>query len=391
MRKYLNTRIITDEKIHLLAHQRRVLNKMLYYLLYSLKDFHSFFNIFKYITFRAVLAAATAFLISIIFGPVLIRRLGQLKIGQQLRPPEECLDLYKLHSNKAGTPTMGGILILLSIVVSVLLWSDMGNKYIILSLIAMLVLGAIGFVDDYIKLTKKRSKGLDILGKFIPQALTASCIGYFAYLDPSLGGRVDIPFLKDVVWNLGLFYIIFAVLVIVGSSNAVNLTDGLDGLAIGCVIMAALAYMILSYVSGHAVFSKYLFIPFIPGSGELAILCASIVGAGLGFLWFNCFPASVFMGDVGSLSLGGVIGVTAVFIRKEFLLVIVGGIFVVEAVSVILQVGSFRLRGGKRIFKVAPLHHHFQVSGWPESKVIVRFWIIGIILAVVTLATLKIR
>ena len=337
------------------------------------------------------MAAATAFLISIIFGPVLIRRLGQLKIGQQLRPPEECLDLYKLHSNKAGTPTMGGILILLSIVVSVLLWSDMGNKYIILSLIAMLVLGAIGFVDDYIKLTKKRSKGLDILGKFIPQALTASCIGYFAYLDPSLGGRVDIPFLKDVVWNLGLFYIIFAVLVIVGSSNAVNLTDGLDGLAIGCVIMAALAYMILSYVSGHAVFSKYLFIPFIPGSGELAILCAGIVGAGLGFLWFNCFPASVFMGDVGSLSLGGVIGVTAVFIRKEFLLVIVGGIFVVEAVSVILQVGSFRLRGGKRIFKIAPLHHHFQVSGWPESKVIVRFWIIGIILAVVTLATLKIR
>ena len=364
---------------------------MLYHLLYSLKDIHSFFNIFKYITFRVVLAAATAFLISIIFGPALIRGLTRLKIGQQLRPPEECQDLYKLHSNKAGTPTMGGILILLSIVVSVLLWSDLGNKYIILSLIAMLVLGGIGFVDDYIKLAKKRSKGLGILGKFIPQALTASFIGYFAYLDPSLGGRVDIPFLKDVVWNLGLFYIIFAVLVIVGSSNAVNLTDGLDGLAIGCVIMAALAYIILSYVSGHAVFSKYLFIPFIPGSGELAILCASIVGAGLGFLWFNCFPASVFMGDVGSLSLGGVIGVTAVFIRKEFLLVIVGGIFVVEAVSVILQVGSFRLRGGKRIFKIAPLHHHFQVSGWPESKVIVRFWIIGIILAVFTLATLKIR
>src|SRR3989338_5448996 len=354
---------------------------MLYYFLYSLKDIHPFFNIFKYITFRAVLAAASAFLISIIFGPLVIRKLAQFKIGQQLRPPEECLDLYKLHSAKAGTPTMGGILILASISAAVLLWADLKNSYILFTLVATLGLGLIGFLDDYIKLSKKRSRGLTISGKFILQAGIGLLIGYFASLDRNLGPRLDVPF----------FYIPFVALVVVSSSNAVNLTDGLDGLAIGCTIMVALTYAILSYVSGHAVFSNYLFIPFIPGSGELTVFCASILGASLGFLWFNCFPASVFMGDIGSLSLGGAIGTIAVFVKKEFLLIIVGGIFVLEALSVILQVGSFRLRKGKRIFKVAPLHHHFQVLGYPESKIIVRFWIVGIILAVLTLATLKIR
>ena len=216
-------------------------------------------------------------------------------------------------------------------------------------------------------------------------------IGYVAYGDTHLGAQLDIPFLKDIILNLGIFYVFFVMLVVVGCSNAVNLTDGLDGLAIGCTIMVALTYTILSYVSGHAVFSKYLLIPFIPGAGELTVFCASILGAGLGFLWFNCYPASIFMGDVGSLALGGALGTTALLIKKELLLVIVGGIFVAEALSVILQVGSFRLRKGKRIFKVAPLHHHFQVSGWPESKVIVRFWIVGVILAALTLATLKIR
>ena len=364
---------------------------MLYHLFYSLKDNHSFFNIFRYITFRAVLAATTAFLVSVIFGPWIIRKLGEFKVRQQLRSAEECQDLYKLHSSKAGTPTMGGILILLSILLAVFLWADLRNKYVLYTILSTLWLGAIGFIDDYIKLSKKRSKGLGIRGKFIPQALMGMFIGGLVYLDPNLGGRLDIPFLKDIVWDLGPFYILFAFLVIVGSTNAVNLTDGLDGLAIGCSIFVAIAYSVLSYVSGHALFSKYLFIPFIPGAGELTIFCAAIVGAGLGFLWFNCFPASVFMGDIGSLALGGAIGTIAVFIKKELLLVIVGGIFVVEALSVILQVGSFRLRNGKRIFKVAPLHHHFQVLGWPESKVIVRFWIVGIILAVFTLATLKIR
>ena len=286
---------------------------------------------------------------------------------------------------------MGGILILLSIVFSVFLWADLRNQYTLLGLLVMLWLGALGFIDDYIKIFKRRSKGLGIIGKFIPQAVIGLVIGYFAYNQPELGPRLDVPFLKNMILDLGQFYILFVMFVIIGSSNAVNLTDGLDGLAIGCTIMVALVYSILSYVCGHALISKYLFIPFVPGSGELTIFCAAIVGAGLGFLWFNCFPASVFMGDIGSLSLGGVIGAIAVFIKKELLLVIVGGIFVVEALSVILQVGSFRLRKGKRIFKVAPLHHHFQVLGWPESKVIVRFWIVGIILAVFTLATLKIR
>lgn len=364
---------------------------MLYHLLYSLKDVYSFLNIFKYITFRSVLAATSAFLISVALGPWVIRKLSQFKIGQQIRPPEECLDLYKLHSNKAGTPTMGGILILCSIVVSVLLWADLKNRYILLTLLVTLWLAAIGFIDDYIKFFKKRSKGLKFFGKFIPQAVIGLAIGYFVYAEQGIAIRLDIPFLKNIIFDLGPLYILFVMLVIVGSSNAVNLTDGLDGLAIGCTIMVALTYSVLSYVSGHAAFSKYLLIPFIPGAGELTIFCAAITGAGLGFLWFNCFPASVFMGDVGSLSLGGAIGTIAVFAKKELLLVIVGGIFVVEALSVILQVGSFRLRKGKRIFEVAPLHHHFQFLGWSESKVIVRFWIIGVILAVLTLATLKIR
>lgn len=363
---------------------------MLYYLFYSLKDEYFFFNIFKYITLRAVLAAMTAFLISLIFGPFIIKKLSEFKIGQHIRQ-KECPDLYKIHSSKAGTPTMGGILILFGIFIAVLLWGDLRNKYILLTTLVMFWMGIVGFIDDYIKLKYRRSKGLGIQPKFMLQAIIGFLIGYFAYSDPNLSTKLDVPFFKELVIDLGIFYILFVMLVINGSSNAVNLTDGLDGLAIGCTIMVALAYSVLSYVSGHAVFSKYLFIPFIPGSGELAVFCAAMLGAGLGFLWFNCFPASVFMGDIGSLALGGTIGAIAVFIRKELLLLIVGGIFVVEAISVILQVASFRLRKGKRIFKMAPLHHHFQMTGWPESKVIVRFWIVGIILTVLTLVTLKLR
>lgn len=364
---------------------------MLYYLLYRLIPSHGFLNIFKYITFRAVLAAATAFIISLALGPWMIRKLSQCKIKQQLRGSNECPGLHKLHSAKSQIPTMGGILILLSIAVSVLFWADLRNKYIICVFLSMLALGGVGFVDDYIKLSRERSKGLGFLGKIIPQIIIGFCVGSLVYLDNNLGTRLDTPFLKEVIFDLGAGYIFLVILVIVGSSNAVNLTDGLDGLAIGSVIMVALAYSILSYVTGHAIFSSYLIIPFIPGAGELTIFCAAIVGAGLGFLWFNCFPASVFMGDIGSLALGGAVGAIAVFIKKELLLIIVGGIFVLEAVSVILQVASFRLRKGRRIFKVAPLHHHFQLLGWPESKIIVRFWIAGIIMAVFTLATLKIR
>ncbi len=364
---------------------------MLYYFLYNLKDSHSFFNIFRYITVRSVLSLASAFLITILLGPRVIKWLEQLKVKQQLRREAECPALHKLHSSKAGTPTMGGLLILLAVAAANFLWADLNNKYILYVLFVTFWLAGVGFIDDYLKLAFKRSKGLGILAKFIPQAALGLAIGWFAYHDPNLSTRLDIPFLKNFVLDLGLFYILFVMLVIVGASNAVNLTDGLDGLAIGCVMMAAFSYSILSYISGHALFSEYLLVPFVPGSGELAVFCSSLVGAGLGFLWFNCFPASVFMGDIGSLALGGAIGAVAVFIRKELLLVIVGGIFVIEALSVILQVASFRLRKGKRIFKVAPLHHHFQVLGWPESKVIVRFWIISIILTAVTLVTLKLR
>lgn len=364
---------------------------MLYHLLYSLAGTYSFFNIFKYITFRAVLAASSAFLISIIFGPSIIKKLTHLKVGQKIRPPEESLELHKLHSSKEGTPTMGGILILLSIIFSVLLWADLSNAYILFTIFVTAGFGCVGFIDDYIKLTKNRSKGLSFLGKIIPQTAIAVLIGCFVFADQNLGTKLDLPFFKNIILDLGIYYIIFSAAVVVGSSNAVNLTDGLDGLAIGCTIMVALTYAFLSYVTGHMVFSEYLFIPFIPGAGELAIFCAGILGAGLGFLWFNCFPASVFMGDVGSLALGAGLGTVAVLIKKEILLGVVGGIFVLEAVSVILQVGSFRLRKGKRIFHLAPLHHHFQVLGWPESKVIVRFWIVGIILSVLTLATLKLR
>lgn len=364
---------------------------MLYHLLYSLAGTYSFFNIFKYITFRAVLAASSAFLISIIFGPSIIKKLAYLKVGQKIRPPEESLELHNLHRSKEGTPTMGGILILLSIIFSVLLWADLSNAYILLTVFVTAGFGCVGFIDDYIKLSKNRSKGLGFLGKIIPQTAIAVLIGCFVFIDQNLGTKLDLPFFKNIILDLGIFYIIFAAVVVVGSSNAVNLTDGLDGLAIGCTIMVALTYTFLSYVTGHMVFSEYLFIPFIPGAGELAIFCSSILGAGLGFLWFNCFPASVFMGDVGSLALGAGLGTIAVLIKKEILLGVVGGIFVLEAVSVILQVGSFRLRKGKRIFHLAPLHHHFQVLGWPESKVIVRFWIVGIILSVLTLATLKLR
>jgi len=362
---------------------------MLYYLLYSLHDKFSFLNIFRYITFRAIMAAVTAFVISIIFGPLVIKLITRLSIGENIRK-EDSIKLYELHSKKQGTPTMGGILILLAIFSSTLLWAEILNRYILMVLFSTLWLGITGFADDYLKHIKKCSKGLTATSKLTSQIILGLLLGTILFISPQNTTKLDIPFLKDIFLELGGFYILFVIIVIAGSSNAVNLTDGLDGLAIGSVVMVAVAYSILCYVSGNINFSNYLLIPYIKGSGELTIFCASIIGAGLGFLWFNCYPASIFMGDVGSLALGGALGITAILIKKELLLVIVGGVFVLEALSVILQVISFRLTK-KRIFRIAPLHHHFQFLGWSENKVIVRFWIISSILTLLTLVTLKIR
>jgi phospho-N-acetylmuramoyl-pentapeptide-transferase len=362
---------------------------MLYLLLYPLHETFSFLNIFRYITFRAAMAAITAFAISLILGPSIIRMLARIKMGQNVRK-EDSVRLYELHSKKQGTPTMGGILILLAITLANLLWSDISNRYILLALFSTLYLGVTGFMDDYLKHIRKCSKGLTVTAKFCSQIILGLILGVVLYLSPDFSTKLDIPFLKDVSWDLGMFYILFVILIITGASNAVNLTDGLDGLAIGIVVMVAIAFSILSYVSGNIRFSSYLLIPYIPHSGELTVFCGSIFGAGLGFLWFNCYPASVFMGDVGSLSLGGALGIVAILVKKELLLVIVGGILVLEALSVILQVGSFKLTK-KRIFKIAPLHHHFQFLGWHENQVIVRFWIFAGLLALLTIITLKIR
>lgn len=362
---------------------------MLYNLLFPLHSVISVFNIFRYITFRAAMACLTAFVISLVFGPPIIRMLARMKIGENIRK-EESVKLYELHSGKQNTPTMGGILILLAVISSTLLWSDISNRYIIIALFSTIWLGVTGFIDDYIKQSKKRSKGLTAASKLTSQIILGLLLGMMLFLDPQVSTKLDMPFLKNVSIDLGIFYILFVILVIAGSSNAVNLTDGLDGLAIGVVIMVALGFSVLSYLSGNIKLSDYLLIPYIRGSGELTVFCASIFGAGLGFLWFNCHPASVFMGDVGSLALGGALGIIAILIRKELLLFIIGGVFVVEALSVILQVVSFRLTK-KRIFKIAPIHHHFQFLGWSENKVIVRFWIIASLLALLTLVTLKIR
>jgi len=362
---------------------------MLYHLFYPLHDLISAFNIFRYITFRSAMATLTAFLISLIFGPLLIKKLKTLKIGEQIRK-EDSARLHELHSSKQDTPTMGGILILAAIISSTLLWADLTNRYIMIVLFSTTWLGITGFIDDYLKQIKKRSKGLTATAKLTSQIILGLILGTVLLLTSQSNIKLDLPFLKNTALDLDGLYIIFVILVIAGSSNAVNLTDGLDGLAVGIVVMVAIAFSILSYVSGNIKFSNYLLIPYIRGAGELTIFCSSILGAGLGFLWFNCYPASVFMGDVGSLALGGALGTVALLIKKELLLMIVGGIFVLEALSVILQVGSFRFLK-KRIFKIAPLHHHFQFLNWPENKVIVRFWIIASLLALLTLVTLKIR
>jgi len=359
---------------------------MLYHLLYPLSDSISIFNVFRYITFRAIYAGLTAFLICFFLGPWIIRKLSDMQIGQYIQE-----DGPKGHHSKAGTPTMGGLLIIFSITLSVLLWTNLSNLFIWIVLLSLIGYGAIGFIDDYWMLIKKRNKGLSARKKFLLQIILSITIGLLVYLSPNFSTKVTLPFFKDVSPDFKWGYILFAAFVIVGTSNAVNLTDGLDGLAIGPLIIVGATYMVFAYVTGNIKIAEYLQINYVAGTGEIAILCAALAGAGLGFLWFNTYPAQIFMGDVGSLSLGGTIGTIAVITKQEILLVIVGGLFVVETLSVIFQVGFFKITNGKRIFRMAPLHHHFELKGWPEPKVIVRFWIISIVLALISMSTLKIR
>jgi phospho-N-acetylmuramoyl-pentapeptide-transferase len=368
---------------------------MLYYL-YFLSPHWGPLNVFRYETFRAMAAALTALMLSLAMGPKTIVLLTRLKLGQPLRQKSEVRELADLHSAKKGTPTMGGILILATVTITTLLWCDPANKLFWLVLGSMLFLGLVGFADDYEKVAKKNSKGIRGWQKMTAQALLAIFVfiylNYFASSYPAEWNRLYIPFLKSAaVVNMGLLVaVVFFGLVITGTSNAVNLTDGLDGLAIGCSISVALTYAIFCYVGGNAKLATYLLLPLVSGAGELAVFCAALVGAGLGFLWFNCHPARVFMGDTGSLALGGVLGVISICVHQELLLVIAGGVFVLEAGSVMLQVASFKLTG-KRIFAMSPLHHHFELKGWDETTVVVRFWIMSLIGAMAALATLKLR
>ena len=360
---------------------------MLLLLADFLSQYFSGFAVFQYITLRGILGVLTSLAISLVAGPVLIAKLRERQIGQAVRD-----DGPQSHLSKSGTPTMGGALIILSIGISTLLWADLSNRFVWIVLIVTLIFGAVGWVDDYRKVVEKNSRGLPARWKYFWQSvggLGAAVLLYFTAQTPE-ETQLIVPFFKDVMIPMGAFFIIFTYFVIVGSSNAVNLTDGLDGLAIMPTVMVAGALAVFAYVAGHASFAEYLLIPYVAGAGELIIFCGAIVGAGLGFLWFNTYPAQVFMGDIGALALGAALGVVAVIVRQELILVIMGGVFVAETVSVILQVASFKLTG-RRIFRMAPLHHHFELKGWPEPRVIVRFWIITVILVLIGLASLKIR
>ncbi|NRP10218.1 MULTISPECIES: phospho-N-acetylmuramoyl-pentapeptide-transferase [unclassified Marinobacterium] len=360
---------------------------MLVYLADYLSQFYSGFNVFKYITLRGIMGVLTALAMALWMGPHLIRKLQIKQIGQAVRN-----DGPESHLSKAGTPTMGGALIILAIITSTLLWSDLTNPYVWVTLFVLVVFGAVGWVDDWRKVIEKDSRGLPAKWKYLWQSVggAAAAVALFWLAETPAETDLLIPFFKDTALSLGLLFIPFAYFVIVGSSNAVNLTDGLDGLAILPTVMVAGALAVFAYLTGHVKFAEYLNIPYIPGAGELIILLGAIIGAGLGFLWFNTYPAMVFMGDVGALALGAVLGVVAVIVRQELVLLIMGGIFVLETVSVILQVASFKLTG-RRIFRMAPIHHHFELKGWPEPRVIVRFWIISFVLVLIGLASLKIR
>jgi phospho-N-acetylmuramoyl-pentapeptide-transferase len=360
---------------------------MLYWLTQQLVNYHSGFHAFSYITLRAIMGMLTALALGLLLGPVLIERLARRQLGQQIRS-----DGPQSHLSKAGTPTMGGALILLCISLSTLFWADLGNRYIWIVLVTTLLFGLVGWMDDYLKIYRRSSNGLSARQKYLGQSIIGFAAALVLYLTAQAPAETTliVPFFKGVAWSMGWLFVPFTYFVIVGTSNAVNLTDGLDGLAIMPTVLVAAGLGVFAYVGGHAQFAPYLGIPHVPGAGEMLIFCAAIGGAGLAFLWFNTYPAMVFMGDIGALALGAALGTIAVVVRQEIVLGIMGAVFVMETVSVILQVASFKLTG-RRIFRMAPIHHHFELMGWPEPRVIVRFWIITVILVLVGLSTLKLR
>jgi phospho-N-acetylmuramoyl-pentapeptide-transferase len=366
----------------------------MFYYLSGLTEWFSPLRVFQYTTFRAVFAAITALLICVVSGPWVIRKLTEFKLGQPIRGEDDLRALAQSHGAKKGCPTMGGILIIWAVVDAVLLWAIPVNPLVLLCLATLIWLGGVGFLDDYAKVRAQKTTGIRAKTKLIYQVGFGLFVGGYLLLDPQLGPvtrHLMVPFVKQpLIADMGWWTLLLVVVVIVGSSNAVNLTDGLDGLAIGCTLTVALAYAVMTFVAGNVRFASYLQVPHVPGASELTVVCAALVGASLGFLWFNCHPAQVFMGDTGSLAIGGLIGAIAVMIKQELVLVIVGGIFVLEAASVILQVASFKLRG-KRIFAMAPIHHHFELRGWSETKITTRFWVLSVIFALLGLATLKLR
>ncbi len=361
---------------------------MLYYLLYPFHESFTLLNVFRYITFRTAAATLTAMLISFVVGPWIIRRLGDLQVRQTVREEGP-----KRHQVKTGTPTMGGIIILSSVVIPVLLWAKIDNPLVLVVLCAIVAFGILGFVDDFLKITRKKNEGLRGRLKMTGQLAISLCIASYLFSQAASGKfttELALPFFKELTPEMGLFFIPFAMLVITGSSNAVNLTDGLDGLAIGSTLIATAVFTVLAYIAGNAVVSDYLHITNVPGAGEVTVICGAMIGACLGFLWFNAHPAQIFMGDIGSLALGGAIGTVAVVIRQELMLFIAGGLFVMEALSVIIQVASYKWTG-KRVFRMAPIHHHFEKKGWSEPQVVIRFWILAIIFALVAMSTIKLR
>ncbi len=359
---------------------------MVYEFLYPLHTMFSSFNVFRYITFRTIFASITALLICLVMGRWLICKLQDLQIDQQIRE-----DGPQTHQVKKGTPTMGGILIIFAVVISTILWANLSVYYVWLALLVTVGFGLIGFIDDYSKLAGKSSRGLSGKKRLAAEIAIALFVGLILYFKPGFNTQITIPFIKTVLPNIGWGYVVLTVFIIVGAANAVNLTDGLDGLATGPAAICFATYLFFAYFAGNIKVAQYLQIPYVPGVGELSVFCGALLGAAIGFLWFNAYPAEIFMGDVGSLSMGGALGAVAIMTKQEILLAIVGGVFVMETFSVIFQVGYFKLTGGKRIFRMAPIHHHFELKGWAEPKVIVRFWIISILLALVAIITLKLR
>ncbi|MBW1996590.1 MAG: phospho-N-acetylmuramoyl-pentapeptide-transferase [Deltaproteobacteria bacterium] len=359
---------------------------MLFKLIYFFHTDISWLNVFRYITFRTIVAALTSLMLVLILGPWVIGKLRRMQIGEQIRedgPPN--------HKSKEGTPTMGGCLIVPVVLFSTLLWAEVKNIYVLLALFVIICFGLIGFLDDYLKVKGGKGRGLRIKTKFLLQIIVAAIVALILQKYPGFDSRLNLPFFKTINPEIGWGYVPLAVFIMVGASNAVNLTDGLDGLATGPIIVAFTSYLVFSYLAGHIKIASYLQIPYVAGTGELSVLCGAIVGAGLGFLWYNAHPAELFMGDVGSIPLGAVLGTVAVMTKQEIVLILVGGIFVFETLSVIFQVAYFKFSGGGRIFRMAPIHHHFELKGWPESKITVRFWIIAIILALLSISTLKLR